>query len=44
MGLLAGVMLIEKVAPGGQRLSPLIGLALLLLAGVWAVNPGALPL
>jgi predicted metal-binding membrane protein len=44
MGLLAGVMLIEKVTPGGQRLSPLIGVALLVLAAVWAVNPGALPL
>src|SRR6266704_1639013 len=33
------VMLIEKAMPGGKRLSPLIGIALLLLGIVWLVHP-----
>jgi predicted metal-binding membrane protein len=44
MGLLAGVMLIEKVTPGGRRLGPAIGAALLLLSALWAIHPAALPL
>jgi predicted metal-binding membrane protein len=44
MGLLAGVMLLEKVMPGGHRLSPALGMALLLLAIVWVAHPGGLPL
>jgi predicted metal-binding membrane protein len=43
MGLLAGVMLIEKAIPGGHRLSPAIGVALLLLAMLWVVHPAGLP-
>jgi len=43
MGLLAGVMLLEKVVPGGHRLGPAIGVALLLLAVLWAVHPAGLP-
>ena len=44
MGLLAGVMLVEKAVPGGQHLSPAIGMALLLLALVRVADPGRLPL
>jgi predicted metal-binding membrane protein len=44
MGLLAGVMLVEKVAPGGHRLGPPIGVALLLLSMLWAIHPAGLPL
>lgn len=44
MGLLAGVMLLEKVAPGGNRLSPLIGVALLLLSVLWMLHPAGMPL
>ncbi len=43
MGLLAGVMLLEKAVPGGHRLGPAIGVALLLLAVLWAVHPAGLP-
>jgi len=39
MAALAGVMVIEKTVPGGQRLSPFIGVALLLLAVLWLVHP-----
>jgi predicted metal-binding membrane protein len=44
MGILAGVMVVEKVVPHGRRLSPAIGMALLLLAGLWAFHPAGLPL
>ncbi len=44
MGLLAGVMLLEKVVPGGQRLGPAIGVALLLLSALWVAHPAGLPL
>ena len=44
MGLLAGVMLVEKTAPGGNRLGPAIGVGLLLLSVVWALHPAGLPL
>jgi predicted metal-binding membrane protein len=39
MVALAGAMIIEKVLPGGQRLSPLIGVALFALAGLWLLHP-----
>ena len=39
MAVLAGVMVIEKTFPGGQRLSPFIGVALLGLAVLWLVHP-----
>jgi hypothetical protein len=30
---------VEKTFPGGRRLSPVIGIALLLLAGLWLAHP-----
>ncbi len=39
MAVLTGVMLAEKTFPGGQRLSPVLGLVLLLLAALWLVHP-----
>ena len=39
MAALTGVMVIEKTMPGGKRLSPLVGVALLLLAGLWLIHP-----
>src|SRR6266851_4318900 len=39
MAVLAGVMVVEKTFPGGQRLSPVIGIALLLLAVLWLAHP-----
>jgi predicted metal-binding membrane protein len=39
MAALAGVMVLEKTVPGGQRLSPIVGVALVLLAAVWVVHP-----
>src|SRR6266851_10284017 len=39
MALLTGVMVVEKTFPGGQRLSPVIGGALLGLAVLWLVHP-----
>jgi predicted metal-binding membrane protein len=39
MAVLTGVMVIEKAYPGGQRLSPLLGIVLLLLAALWLVHP-----
>ncbi len=39
MALLTGVMVVEKTYPGGQRLSPVIGGALLGLAVVWLLHP-----
>jgi predicted metal-binding membrane protein len=39
MALLTAVMVVEKTFPGGQRLSRVIGVALLGLAVVWLVHP-----
>ncbi|GAC1310869.1 MAG: hypothetical protein NVSMB27_47700 [Ktedonobacteraceae bacterium] len=39
MALLTGVMVAEKTYPGGQRLSPFIGVTLLLLAVVRLSRP-----
>ena len=39
MAALAGVMVIEKAVPGGHRLSPFFGVALLLLAVLWLMHP-----
>ncbi len=39
MVLLTVVMVVEKTFPGGQRLSPMIGVALLGLAVLWLVHP-----
>lgn len=39
MAALAGVMVIEKAIPGGRRLSPLIGGAMLALAAFWFIHP-----
>ena len=39
MALLTGVMVIEKTYPGGQKLSPVIGIALLGLSVLWFLHP-----
>jgi predicted metal-binding membrane protein len=39
MVALTGVMVIEKTMPGGERLSLLVGVVLLLLAGLWLAHP-----
>lgn len=39
MAALAGVIVVEKTVPGGTRLTPFIGVALLLLALLWTVQP-----
>jgi len=39
MAVLTGVILIEKTSPGGQRLSPVIGIILLGLAALWLAHP-----
>jgi len=39
MAVLTGVMVVEKTFPGGKRLSPVIGIALLLLAVLWLAHP-----
>jgi predicted metal-binding membrane protein len=39
MAALAGVMVVEKTSPGGQRLSPFVGIALVVLAAVWLIQP-----
>jgi predicted metal-binding membrane protein len=39
MALLTGVMVIEKTSPGGQRLSPVIGIILLGLSALWLAHP-----
>jgi predicted metal-binding membrane protein len=39
MALLTGVMVVEKTYPGGQRLSPVIGILLLGLAALWLAHP-----
>jgi predicted metal-binding membrane protein len=41
MAALAGVMVVEKTVPGGRWLSPVVGIALVLLAAVWLVQPAA---
>jgi predicted metal-binding membrane protein len=43
MAGLAGVMVIEKALPGGRRIAPFIGVACLLLAGLWLLHPAWLP-
>jgi predicted metal-binding membrane protein len=39
MAVLTGVMVIEKTVPGGKRLSPVIGITLLLLGFLWLAHP-----
>jgi predicted metal-binding membrane protein len=39
MAALTGTMVIEKTVPGGKRLSPFIGILLLLLAVLWLAHP-----
>jgi len=39
MAALTGAMVIEKAVPGGKRLSPLVGIILLLLGVLWLVHP-----
>jgi predicted metal-binding membrane protein len=39
MAAVTCVMVIEKAVPGGKRLSPLVGIALLLLGMVWLAHP-----
>jgi len=39
MAVLAGVMVVEKTYPGGQRLSPVIGFLLLGLSALWLAHP-----
>jgi predicted metal-binding membrane protein len=39
MGILTGVMVMEKAIPGGSRISPAVGVVLLLLALLWLVHP-----
>ena len=39
MAVLTGLMVVEKTYPGGQRLRPLLGTALLLLAVLWMIHP-----
>jgi predicted metal-binding membrane protein len=39
MAALTGVMVIEKAIPGGKRLSPFVGVILLLLGVLWLVHP-----
>ena len=39
MAALTGAMVIEKTVPGGKRLSPFIGIVLLLLGVLWLAHP-----
>jgi len=39
MAALTGVMVIEKAVPGGRRIGPLVGFALLALAALWFIEP-----
>lgn len=39
MAALAGVMTIEKAVPGGRRIVPWVGVALLALAALWLAHP-----
>jgi predicted metal-binding membrane protein len=41
MAALAGVMVVEKTIPSGRRLSPIVGIALVVLAAVWLIQPAA---
>ncbi len=43
MAVLAGVMLIEKTAPWGRRLAPVVGGTLLVWGGLVLLQPGWLP-
>ncbi len=38
MAVLTEVMVVEKTSPGGQRLSPVIGIILLGLAALWLAH------
>ncbi len=42
MLVLTGVMIAEKVIPGGRWLSPVVGIASLLLAALWLAHPAGL--
>src|SRR6266487_5743663 len=42
MAMLAGVLVVDKTFPGGQRLRPVIGLILLGLSAVWLAHPAGL--
>jgi Predicted metal-binding integral membrane protein (DUF2182)/YtkA-like len=42
MALLAGVMIVEKAVPNGQRLRPAIGVTCLALAALWLAHPAGL--
>jgi predicted metal-binding membrane protein len=42
MAALAGVMTIEKAVPGGRRIGPLVGIAMLMLAALWLAHPTGL--
>ena len=44
MAALTGVMVIEKTVPGGRWLSPVVGIASLLLAALWIAHPAGLML
>jgi predicted metal-binding membrane protein len=39
MAAVTGVMVVEKTSPGGQRLSPVIGIILLGLSAFWLAHP-----
>lgn len=39
MAVLTGIMLVEKNAPAGRWLSPVVGVAALLLAALWIAHP-----
>ncbi|HEU5441911.1 MAG TPA: DUF2182 domain-containing protein [Ktedonobacterales bacterium] len=39
MAGLAGVMVIERAIPGGRRIVPFVGVALLVLAVIWCLHP-----
>ena len=39
MAVLTGMMMVEKTLPGGHRLSPVVGIVLLLLAALWVAHP-----
>lgn len=39
MAALAGVMVVEKAIPGGRRIGPAVGIALLALAALWLMHP-----
>lgn len=44
MAALTGVMVVEKAVPGGKRIIPAVGVALLLLAVLWLLHPAWLAL